>query len=213
MLQDKRGPHLADAGALPEYPVELIDARMTSDYFTMFWHDRWLNSELHLTAPLDVQGAALNLFFIARKQNPIGSLPDNDAMLSKLLRIDLAAWVDLRQRSVGPLHNWSPYRVDGKIVLGHPVVIEVAMDALNRRSIREASNAEKAVNTRLKRLAEAMLAIGGAEGLVNDKVLMGRIDAWLLENHRGQRRMPQFEKSLRRALNHALEQGWIGKRS
>ena len=48
---------------LPDYPAELVDARMTSDYFTVFWHDRWLNSELHLTSSLDVQGAALNLFF------------------------------------------------------------------------------------------------------------------------------------------------------
>ena len=81
-----------DTGDLPEYPDALCDPQLTSDYFTMFWHDRWLASTMHLTAPLEVQGAALNLFFLARKQVPVGSLPVEDRVLARLLRIDLDAW-------------------------------------------------------------------------------------------------------------------------
>lgn len=203
------GIKLVETGDLPDYPPDLIDARMTSDYFTVFWHDRWLNSELHLTAPLDVQGAALNLFFVARKQNPVGSLPDNDKMLAKLLHVDLSLWQELRGRAVSPLRNWSRYRAGEKIVLGHPVVIAVAQDALNRREAREAANNEKATTMRLNRLREAMLGIKCAKAVVRDDVLVERIDAWLLEHHKGARRMPRFEASLNAALRHAEREGWF----
>lgn len=208
-------PHLqaVEPESLPDYPVELIDARMTSDYFTMFWHDRWLNSELHLTADMAVQGAALNLFFIARKQNPVGSLPENDRMIAKLLHIDIEAWERLKSQPINPLHNWSRFRVDDKIVLGHPVVIEVAMDALARREQRAASNEERAVAMRQHRLKRDMKELRCSEAMCNDPVLVQRLDDWLVEHHPGQRRMPKFAKSLRRALDHAHAQGWIGRSS
>lgn len=200
---------LIDADDLEEYPDDLMDARMTSDYFTMFWHDRWLNSTLHLTAGMDVQGAALNLFFIARKQNPIGSLPDDDAILAKLLRLPLDVWQDLRARSVGPLHRWRRMRAGDQIVLGHPVVIDVARDAMHRRAANQASSEEKAIYARQKRLRELMSLMKCSKAMIDDAFLVERLDHWLLENHRGQRRMPQFEQSMRRALMHAGKEGWI----
>lgn len=189
-----RAVQLVDMDDIAEYPADLVDARMTSDYFTVFWHDRWLNSELHLTAPLDVQGAALNLYFIARKQNPVGSLPDNDRMLAKLLHADLAQWQELRARSVSPLHNWMPYRVGNKVVLGHPVVIEVAQDALHRREAREVKNTEKATYQRLQRLRDALHKMRVSKAVIADDVLIERMDAWLLENHTGQRRQPAYDR-------------------
>ena len=202
---------LIDMDAMPEYPPELCDPRLSADYFTMFWHDRWLNSTLHLTASMDVQGAALNLFFGARKQTPVGSLPDNDRILSRLLHIDLETWLDLRARPIGPLHNWRAYRVGGSVVLGHDVVIEVALDALGRRQQREASNTEKAVAMRRRRLAEVMQGLGCSPGVTADRDLVARMDDWLEVNHHGQRRMPQFEASVTRALRHAASEGWLPK--
>ena len=204
---------LIDSGdGLPEYPADLIDARMTSDYFTVFWHDRWLNSELCLTARMDVQGTALNLFWIARKQNPIGALPANDDMLAKLLRIDREYWLELKGRPISPLHNWQRMRAGEKIVLGHPVVIEIALDALGRREIREAAQSEKAAAMRVKRLGEMMVEIGCDARMADDRALLGRLDDWLLENHKGQRRMPRFETSLKAALRHAEAAGWLQRR-
>jgi hypothetical protein len=147
--------------------------------------------------------------FIARKQNPVGSLPGNDGMLAKLLRVDLAAWQDLQARCVSPLHGWSIYTVNGKRVLGHSVVIEVALDALTKRVAREASNDERAVKMRQVRLREAMIDIGCEVSLTNDEILVERLDTWLMENHIGQRRMPKFERSLSRALGQAVAQSWM----
>lgn len=198
-------------GELPEYPEDLCDPRLTSDYFTMFWHDRWLSSTLHLAAPLDVQGAALNLFFLARKQVPVGSLPVDDLILSRLLRVDLGVWRGLMAQPITPLHNWRRYQYQDAEVWGHPVVIEVARDALNKREHRKASSEAKAVTQRQMRLADAMRDLGCDKSMCADRVLVERLDAWLVENHHGQRRMPQFEASLKRALRHAEEQRWFGK--
>lgn len=198
---------------LPEYPAELCDPHLTADYFTMFWHDRWLSSRLHLTGTMAVQGAALNLFFLARKQVPVGSLPADEAMLSRLLRIDLAEWRGLMAQPVTPLHQWKQYTYEDGVVLGHPVVIEVARDALTKREHRKASSEAKSVAIRQTRLVELMRDLGCAKGLCEDKVLVERLDAWLLENHRGQRRRPQVDASLTRALDFAVKEGWIGRQN
>ncbi|WP_422074126.1 hypothetical protein [Tranquillimonas rosea] len=196
-----------DTNDLDDYPAELSDPKLTTDHFTAFWHDRWLNSELFLTAPLDVQAAALNLFFVARKQTPVGSLPDNDVMLAKLLRIELAAWSELRSRSISPLHNWRPYHHEGRIVLGHPVVIEVALDALHRREKREAAQSEKAIAERRRRLSATLAEMNCADAVCKDGALISWLDEWLCENHHGQRRMPGLKLSIQNGLNAAAREG------
>lgn len=201
--------HLVE-GDMPEYPADLCDPALTSDYFTKFWHDRWLSSALHLRGSLAVQGAALNLFFYARKQVPVGSLPRDEEMLARLLRISLDEWRGLMAQAITPLHNWVLYSYRDDVVLGHEVVIEVARDALNRREDRKASNEARAVAMRRKRLAEDMAKIGCDKKMCADEVLIAKLDDWLVEHHHGQRRMPQFERSLQRALAHAVQEGWIG---
>ena len=152
-------PRLIDADELPVYPVDR-EERLEGHYFTKFWHDRWLNSQLHLTATLEVQACALNLFFLSQKQTPVGTLPDDDSILAKLLRIDLALWRVLRTRRITPLHGWSPCRCGDEIRLNHPVVTEVVLDAIARREARETSNSQKAVYQRLRRLREALGGLG-----------------------------------------------------
>jgi len=197
----------------PAYPATLCDPHLSSDYFTAFWHDRWLASRLHLTARLDVQGAAMNLFWYARKQTPVGSLPIDEDILHNLLRISREDWLALMAQDITPLHNWSKYRnpITGKIVYGHPVVMEVCEDALMRREVRKAKNEGKAVYQQQRRLAEAMQQIKCPAAMCEDKVLIERLDDWLITNHRGQRRMPQFETSLRKALDHAEKAGWVSR--
>ncbi|HBS98606.1 MAG TPA: hypothetical protein DEB47_01800 [Citreicella sp.] len=91
------------------------------------------------------------------------------------------------------------------------MVIEVARDALHRREERKASSEAKAVSQRQARLADLMRENGLDKALCDDRVLVERIDAWLVENHRGQRRRPQIDASLQRALRHAVSEGWIGR--
>lgn len=204
-------PYLRAVDAdLPDYPSELCDPALATDYFTVWWHDRWLSSRLHLQASQAVQGAALNLFFLARKQTPVGSLPADEALLARLLRVAPDEWRGLMAQPLTPLHRWQRYAHDGDVVLGHPVVIEVALAALHRREDRESSRDDRAVAMRRRRLVEIMRAEGCAPAMCQDWQLVCRIDDWLAANHQGQRRQPQVGASLRRALQHATAMGWIG---
>ena len=189
---------------LPLYPIGR-DVRLPSHYFTMIQHYRWFNSELHLTADMAVQGAALNLFLFAQCQLPLGTLPNDDIMLSRLLRIDLTAWRALRDRPMGALHKWQPCLCGDEVRLMHPVVLEVLQDAISKREMRETSNEEKAVYARLQRLRKALAEMGCTRTVIGDEVLIGRLDAWLVDNIRGQRRIPAYQA----ALKHAAQMGWL----
>ena len=58
-----------------------------------------------MTAAHLVQGAALNLLFLSRKQTPVGSLPVDDKVLARLLRVDLGEWLGWMAQPITPLHN------------------------------------------------------------------------------------------------------------
>lgn len=205
MSQPRPVPTLIDTNDLPEYPLTSA-VRLTAHYFTVWWHDRWLSSDLCLLGSFEVKGVARDLFDWSQKQSPIGTLPDDDVLLARLLRIDLAHWRDLRARTLGPLHGWVRCRTDRGVRLMHPVVTEVVMAAVDRREQREASNADKAVYARLKRLREGLIALGCSADLIRDDVLIERMDQWLLQTCKGQRREPVYA----RALEHAIAQGWVG---
>jgi hypothetical protein len=204
-----RAPHLrpVDPLDLPDYPDALRDPSLTSDYFTKFWHDRWLSSRAHLCASMTVQGAMLNLFFYARKQTPVGSLPSDHAVLARLLRVSETQWLTMMDEPITPLHHWTEYQFGGEIVLGHPVVIEVALDALDRREARKASNEERAVRERRRRLVALMRELNCSEAVCKDDRLVGWLDDWLQENHRGRRQRPQIDASLGRAMKAAASAG------
>lgn len=199
-------PQLQDVKGLDDYPLMRSD-RLPSHYFTTFWHTRWLNSTLHLTADMAVQGAALNLFFIAQSQSPVGTLPDDDIILSRLLRMDLVAWQALRGQRVGALHNWYSVNCEGEVRLAHPVVTEVVMDAMHRREAKVASNEGKAIYQRQQRLITAFRDLGVTKGALGDTVLIERCDAWLHETRPGRRTIGSYEA----ALLHAQHNGWFGR--
>jgi hypothetical protein len=174
----------------------------------MWDHVRWLNSEMHRKATPEAQCHFMNLCFIAQSQRPIGTLPDDDSELAWMLRIPIDQWQALRKAEYGPLRNWSHCDCDGEIRLMHPVVMEVALDALARREAKELSNAEKAVYARLTRLREAMAKLGLSKDALRDDVLIERMDGWLLEHCKGQRRQEVYQ----RAIRHASDNQWFGGR-
>ena len=199
---------ICDVSDIDDYPLMRSD-RLPSHYFTTFWHTRWLNSTLHLTADMAVQGAAMNLFFIAQSQSPVGTLPDDDVILSRLLRIDLLTWQALRGQRIGALHNWERVNCEGEIRLAHPVVTEVVLDAMHRREAKVASNESKAVYQRQQRLIAAWSDLGVGRDALADTVLIERAEAWLTETRPGRRTVQSYEA----VLVHAQQSGWIGRPS
>ncbi len=177
---------LHDSADLPEYPIA-PDERLEGHYFVPFWFNRWLNSDFRLRASAEVRGYGLDLFFIAQNQTPVGTLPTDDAVLAKLLMIDLATWKDLCAREIGPLYNWRPCRCGNAIRLMHPVVTEQALDALKRRRDQIAARERERERKRLIALKRQIVEAGGHVGMTTNPDYLGRLDAWLLENCPGNR--------------------------
>ncbi|MBU3000435.1 hypothetical protein KO491_11375 [Roseovarius nubinhibens] len=202
-----------DASELPEYPIP-AECRLDSHYFMQFNHDRYDRSEFRRKAYRDPEVGffGMELFFKSHGETPLGTLPADDDSLAFLLGLPLDRWKSLKERPFNPLYNWRPVRCDnGAIRLAHPVVQEVMEAALRGHQEHKASNENKAVYARRKRLIEALRECGCGDELCSDDLAVGWLDDWLLKHHMGQRRMPQLQSSIARALRAAATEGILGR--
>lgn len=195
--------------ALPEYPISR-DERLPELAFVKWIPSRWLNSSGHLKCTYEVQGMARALFDIATAQSPIGTLPDDDEELAKLLRVDLGHWRALRALGErGPMRNWArclcPGKGNGEVRLYHRVVTEQLMDVLNRREARELSKEAQAVTRRYQRMIDGLRKAGLSDEVLSDGILMTKMDRWLAENCTGNR----TTLVMLRAIEHAHREGWF----
>lgn len=195
--------------ALPEYPISR-DERLPELAFVKWIPSRWLNSSGHLKCTYEVQGMARALFDIATAQSPIGTLPDDDEELAKLLRVDLGHWRALRALGErGPMRNWVRCLCHGKgngeVRLYHHVVTEQLMDVLNRREARELSKEAQAVTRRYQRMIDGLRKAGLSDEVLSDGILMTKMDRWLAENCTGNR----TTLVMLRAIEHAHREGWF----
>jgi len=206
--------HLVESGALEEYPISCSE-RLDSHYFIQFNRRRYDRSDFRRKAYRDPEVGffGMELFYKAHGETPLGTLPQDDEALAFLLGLPLDRWKGLIERAFNPLYNWRPVLCDnGEVRLAHPVVTEVMLAALEGHREHKISNEEKAVWQRRQRLRKALKDCGCTDGLCGDEVAVGWIDDWLLENHKGQRRMPQFQASIARALRAAAEAGLLNRK-
>lgn len=186
---------IPDKGMKP-YPLPR-DLRMPTHYFIAWWHNRWLNSTLHLTGSYEVQGVALALYCTAQNQSPMGALPADDVLLARLLRIDFARWQDLRRAAVSPLHGWYMADCEGEVRWAHPVVLEMLIDAQNRAESRCLSNEERAVQKRIERLRAALAELGVDKAVLDNCLVIEAMDEWLEVNWKKRRNSPAHSRLLR----------------
>lgn len=190
---------------LPPYPLP-SDFRMPTHYFMAWWHNRWLNSTLHLTGSYEVQGIALALYCIAQNQSPLGTLPFDDELIARLLRVDLPRWQDLQRGKVPPLHGWYLVDCDGEARWAHPVVLEMVVQARDRAEVRRMSNEERTVQKRIERLRHALEEFGVDKSLLADRSVLEAMDEWLEANWKKRRTALAYS----RMLNWAAASGVLG---
>jgi hypothetical protein len=155
-----------------EYPIQ-IGARMRGDWFP-FYIDRFLGSRLVSTTDRDAAFVSIVLLAEAMRQDPAGTLPDDDAELAHLAGFgrDIDGWLDVRSR--GALRKWTPVLCRGaesgeieQIRLGHPVIAQVALEALKRingQADRSRIASERALASRMRRLMREAGAHAGLTG-------------------------------------------------
>lgn len=191
-----RAVNLVSADDLEEYPISSKD-RLDSHYFLQWNLKRWRGSEFRKTVDPEAGWYGFGLFCIAQDGTPIGTLPVDDQQLAFDLNLPLEKWVALMARKVTPLHNWHRVRCDnGEIRYAHPVVTEVALEALASKRAASERAQQRRDAKRLKDLAGHVERIG-AKHLLKLPGFIDRLDAHLNETHRGNR----TEAAVRAALD------------
>lgn len=186
------------------YPLPR-DFRMPTHYFVAWWHNRWLNSTLHLTGSYEVQGVAVALYSIAQNQSPMGTLPRDDLLLARMLRLDTDAWADLQRRKVPPLHGWYLVDCEGELRWAHPVVLEMLLDARDRAEKRRLSTEGRSVAKRVERMVKALAGMGVDKSILANQALVEAMDHWLEENWKRSRTSEAYA----RVLNWAVQEGLL----
>jgi hypothetical protein len=175
------------APGLWSYPLRKGDTLATNDWVE--WHlHRFLSSsfvaQMIYRQRRDVIGTAMLLWSESYRQDPAGSLPDDDVELAQMARFgaDVDGWKEMRALV---LWGWSPCEIEdparGVMItnrLGHEVIADIASRSAKRRDGRKQGReaARLAVaRSRIKKGLEDMRQTRFAE----NKDLVAALSKWL----------------------------------
>lgn len=171
------------------YPLSWGETLSSHDWVPLYIN-RLLNSDFVAYALAEGRradiGTALLLWSESIKQDPAGTLPDDDVALARLAGFgaDVEAWQQARH---GALYGWSVCHIDGEHVsagrdrakrLGHPVIASICHDMYKRKRGREQSRAAGGFAVLKSRVKVKLKAIGQVRASENPN-LVEQIAAWL----------------------------------
>lgn len=132
------------SGGLWVYPLGWGDTLSSADWHRVY-HHQLLASDFVGRACADgmagraALGTAAILWAESYRQDPAGTLPDNDVLLARLAGFgpDVDGWRALREMA---LHGWTVCEIDqgerpatAGVRLGHPVIAEVCVEMMARK--------------------------------------------------------------------------------
>lgn len=179
---------LTNTGGMRDYEISAKE-RLDSHYFLQWNLKRWRGSAFRKRCDPDVGWFGFNLFCIAQDGTPVGTLSIDEYELAHDLNLSVAAWRELCAREITPLHGWEKVLCDNdEIRWAHPVVTEVALQALASKRDHEAKKLRRKITKRRSDLAEMLVRLGHSEAAASTGFLEA-FDAWIDANHGdGQRR-------------------------
>ena len=170
------------------YPLRQGD-RLQSYEWMPLYTDRLLSSRFVAKAIFagrreDI-GTALLLWSASMKQDPAGTLPDDDVELAQLARFgaDVDAWREAREVS---LYGWRPVHIDDAPEgaaprLGHPLIADIARDQFSRKRGRERGREVAAFATMKSRVRTKLREVKQGRIADND-FAVEQIATWLRDN-------------------------------
>ncbi|PWE32766.1 hypothetical protein DDZ14_08445 [Maritimibacter sp. 55A14] len=169
-------PRPVDTDTLPEYPLTRSD-RLDSHYFMIWERRRWLNSEMRLKGTPECRAIYFDLINVAFDQSPIGTLPDDIELLSKLALVERGHLQALCAMPYGPLHRWEPCLCEAEVRLMHPMVLSTISEAISRKADNRARNDAANAKKRRQRLRSAVA--GYHPDLAKNDAAILWMDEWL----------------------------------
>lgn len=159
---------MADRAGAAEwtYPLEYGDTLSNHDWMPLYLNRLLTSRFLAYTVAEDRRADGFTAFVLwceSMRQDPAGTLPDDDVELAQLARFgsDLAAW---REARPGALYGWEPVAITnaddgGAGRLGHEVIASIASDMHVRKRGRDRSreaNKEAQMRSRVRRKMAAL---------------------------------------------------------
>lgn len=171
------------------YPLHWGDTLSNHDWVPLYINrlltSRFVARALAQGRRADI-GTAVILWCEAFRQDPAGTLPDDDLTLARLAGYgsDLDGWAEAR---AGALYGWSVVHVEGEAPpgderrLGHRMIEKIALDMFKRKRGREQSRDAAALALARTRVKKKLVAMGNTRMAENGTVLTA-ITGWLSEH-------------------------------
>lgn len=130
----------------------------------------------------DLVGTAVLLWSESYRQNPAGTLPDDDVQLARLAGYgtDVEGWQEARRD--GALNGWEAVSVEdyegSEAFLGHRIIAEIAVESYGRKaSSKQARAAQSLGNSKWK--VKQKLSDIGRKKLAENNVVVTEVAKWL----------------------------------
>jgi hypothetical protein len=166
----------------PLYPLSIGDTLASHEWCEVRFHrllgSRW---RMVMNRQPDAGYFGMLLWFESLRQNPAGTLPDDDDELAALagLGLDVGRWRDLKAR--GALYGWGaclvadPAAEELQPRLMHRTVTEVAVAAFARLRERRAASEEGTRRKRRARVQALLPGLGLHSKLVKSELFAARV--------------------------------------
>ncbi|AGT09101.1 hypothetical protein [Paracoccus aminophilus] len=181
--------------ALPQYPISAED-RLDSHFFIQWNLKRFRKSTFRNLVEPEIGWFGFLLFCESHDETPVGTLPTDERLLARALGITVERWQLLCKRDVSPLHNWTRVICDnGEIRYAHPVVTEVALEALKSSRKNKADRDDRKRAKRIKDLGEMIEKRIQAPQLLRSPGFLDRFNDWLEERYPEAQRREAFVRA------------------
>ena len=172
------------------YPLREGDTLASNEWVELHIHrlltSRFIAYALREDRRADI-GTALILWSECYRQDPAGTLPDDDVELAQLAKFgtDVEAWQRVR---AGVMRGWrachvetaAGYRTDR---LGHPFIAEIAERSVKRKKGRAQSRKAAQLAVTRSRVKKKMKEIAGLARMAGSDHAVDSIVTWLDQNH------------------------------
>lgn len=168
------------------YPLRLGETLSSNEWIEFHIH-RFLTSRFKAYCLRDGEAgraigfAAVILWAECYRQDPAGTLPDDDVELAQLAGYgpDVAAWQAVRDRV---LHGWVPCHcedaAEGVMRLGHPLIAEIAARSYHRKA-GKAAGREAAQSAMVRTRIRKQLVKIGLKRLAGVPEVVAELAKWL----------------------------------
>ncbi len=169
------------------YPLRMGETLSSNEWIEFHIH-KFLTSKFKAYCLRDgeagraILGTALILWAECYRQDPAGTLPDDDVELAQIAGYgaDVAAWQAVRAKV---LHGWMAClcedAAEGVIRLGHLTISDIAQRSYHRKAGKAAGREAAQLSVSKTRIRKHLMSVRGGKAIAGDAQALEALARWL----------------------------------